>query len=205
MSRIAPEVWARLAGERVQGETLWARRATPDVTERLVAALDADGRRHLLVLLTAGEANLQDTQSRGVAVATRDLVMPAHATGRYLDITCQDAAGHEAFDLIGGELAERLATGRETAPEVVARVLAKWRRFWGQFPQQMLSREEQIGLFAELWFLSVWLTQRIGVSEAVTRWRGPFGARHDFEWAARRMDTDADDMGHEIFRCSVWL
>ena len=191
MSRIAPEVWARLTGGRVQGETLWARRATPDVTERLVAALDADGRRHLLVLLTAGEANLQDTQSRGVAVATRDLAMPAHAAGRYLDITCQDAAGQEAFDLIGGELAERLATGRETAPEVVARVLAKWRRFWGQIPQQMLSWEEQIGLFAELWFLSVWLVPQVGAVEAVTRWRGPFGARHDFEWAGKSVEVKA--------------
>lgn len=191
MSRIVSEVWTRLATERPQGETLWARRATPDVTERLVAALDADGRRHLLVLLTADEADLQDTQSRGVAVVTRDLAMPSHATGRYLDVTCQDATGHEAFDLIGGELAERLATGRETAPEVVARVLAKWRRFWGQVPQQMLSWEEQIGLFAEIWFLSVWLAPRVGASDAITRWRGPFGSRHDFEWAGKSVEVKA--------------
>src|SRR5882757_4186519 len=106
MSRIAQDVWTRLAGERVQGETLWARRATPDVTDRLVAALDADGQHHLLILLSTGEADLQDTQSRGVGVGTRELVMPGHETGRYLDITCHDATGHEAFDLIGGELAE---------------------------------------------------------------------------------------------------
>ena len=191
MSRIGPDVWARLTGGPMQGEMLWARRATPDVTERLVAALDADGQRHLLVLLSADEADLQDTQSRGIAVVTRELVMPGHQAGRYLDITCHDASGHEAFDLIGGEVAERLATGRETAPEVVARVLAKWRRFWGQIPQQMLSWEEQIGLFAELWFLSVWLTPRIGASEAVTRWRGPLGARHDFEWAGKSVEVKA--------------
>jgi hypothetical protein len=70
MSRIVPEIWTRLAGERVQGETLWARRAAPEVTERLVAALDADGKRHFLVLLRVGEADMQDSQSRGVAVVT---------------------------------------------------------------------------------------------------------------------------------------
>ena len=105
MSHIDPQVWMRLANERVQGETLWARRAAPEMTDRLVAALDADGKHHLLVLLQAGEADAQDSQSRGVGVVTRELAVRNHHAGRYLDITCHDASGHEAFDLIGGELA----------------------------------------------------------------------------------------------------
>lgn len=120
MSRISADVWERLAGQQPQGKTLWARRAAPDVTERIVAALDSDGLRHLLVLLATDDDDLQDSQSRGIAVTTKELAMPGHATGRYLDITCQDASGHEAFDMIGGELAERLAAERETAPEVRA-------------------------------------------------------------------------------------
>lgn len=191
MSHIDPQVWTRLANERVQGETLWARRAAPEVTDRLVGALDADGKRHLLVLLRTGEPEVQDSQSRGVAVVTRELAVPGHEAGRYLDVTCHDPAGQEAFDLIGGELAERLSSGRETAPECVLRVLAKWRRFWGQLPRQILSREEQLGLFAELWFLSVWLIPRIGTAAAVARWRGPFASRHDFEWAGRSVEVKA--------------
>jgi hypothetical protein len=191
MSHIMPQIWERLAGEQVQGETLWARWAAPEVTDRLVAALDADGKRHLLVLLRAGEADIQDSQSRGVGVVTRDLAVPGHEAGRYIDITCHDAAGQEAFDLIGGELADRLASGRETATECVARVLAKWRRFWGQMPRQVLSREAQLGLFAELWFLSVWLVPRAGAPEAVTRWRGPFASRHDFEWVGHSVEVKA--------------
>lgn len=191
MSQIVPEVWTRLSGEKLQGEMLWARRAIPEVTDRLVAALDAEGKRHLLVLLATSEPDVKDTQSRGVGVLTRELAVPEHETGRYLDIICHDAAGHAAFDLIGGELADRLATGRETASECVTRVLAKWRRFWGQLPRQLLSREEQLGLFAELWFLSVWLVPRAGTSEAVARWRGPFASRHDFEWAGRSVEVKA--------------
>lgn len=191
MSRIAADVWTRLAGSQPHGETLWARRATPDVTERLVAALDADGLRHLLVLLATSDSNLQDSQSRGIAVTTRELTMPGHAAGRYLDVTCQDVSGHEAFDMIGGEVAERLATGRETAPEVVARVLSKWRRFWGQPPKQLLSRQEQIGLFAELWFLATWLIPKSGCANAISAWRGPLGSRHDFEWTGRSIEVKA--------------
>lgn len=191
MTGIAPEVWARLAAEEARGEALWARWAVPDVSGRLVAALDSDGRRHLLIPLAASEECADDSQSRGLGTMTRELEMPGHQPGRYLDITCYDATGHEAFDLLGGEIAERLAAGRETAPEVVTRVIAKWRRFWGQSPKQLLDRERQIGLFAEIWFLTHWLVPRCGASDAVSRWRGPFGARHDFEWRGRSIEVKA--------------
>jgi len=191
MNTIAPEVWVRLSSEQVSGETLWARWAAPDVTERLVAALDSDGKRHLLIPVLPSEKGVEDSKSRGMEVATRELAMPNHAPGRYLDLTCHEATGYQAFDLIGGELAERLAADEETAPETVTRVLAKWRRFWGQSPKQLLSREKQIGLFAEVWFLAYWLIPRFGVDEAVVRWRGPFGSRHDFEWPGRSVEIKA--------------
>jgi hypothetical protein len=113
-------------------------------------------------------------------VATRTLTFDG-LTDRYLDVTCHDPTGNDGFDLIGGELASRLSTQSEAASEAVQRVLAKWRRFWGQLPRQLLTREQVVGLFAELWFLDVWLTPAVGVAQAVARWRGPFGARHDFE------------------------
>jgi hypothetical protein len=156
-----------------------------------VAALDSDGKRHLLIPLATSEEGTDDSQSRGLGVTVRKLEMPGHEPGRYIDITCHDATGHEAFDLIGGEIAERLAAGRETAPEIVTRVIAKWRRFWGQLPKQLLSRERQIGLFAEVWFLAHWLIPRCEAGDAVSRWRGPFGARHDFEWLRRSVEVKA--------------
>jgi len=191
VSRIAPEVWTRLAGGRVRGETLWARRAAPDVSDVLLAAINADGRRHFLVRLEEGQDGLHDADSRGMGVMTRELEVPGHEAGRYLDITCHDAGGYEAFDLIGGEIAERLVGHHETPAESVARVVAKWRRFWGQPPRQMLSQEEQLGLFAELWFLTIWLAPLIGPAEALNRWRGAFGARHDFEWSGRSVEVKA--------------
>lgn len=143
------------------------------------------------MLLKSGEQDFHDAQSRGMSVLTRELIVTGHEAGRYLDIACHDAAGHAAFDLIGAELAQRLAEERELGPECVAHVLAKWRRFWGQLPRQLLSRAEQLGLFAEIWFLHVWLIPRMGIAEAVARWRGPFGARHDFEWRGRSVEVKA--------------
>lgn len=191
MTPITPEVWARLSINTPLGETLSARLATPDISKRLLAGIDGQGRRHFLLLLLEGENEIEDRQSRGVHATTRQLTMPDHSSGIYLDITCLDAAGYNAFDLIGGEIASRLATGREAASEVVSRTLAKWRRFWGQAPAQMLSRNEQLGLFAELWFLSRWLSPRAGPAAAVERWRGPSGGRHDFQWSERSVEVKA--------------
>jgi hypothetical protein len=181
-------VWARLQGDRVQGEMLWARQACTEVTDRLLAALDADERRHLLVPIEESDSAVEDSQSRGIAVVTRELAGRGYDHGRYLDIICLDGAGHDAFDVIGGELAERIASGTETSAECVMRVLAKWRRFWGQTPKNLLSRDAQVGLFAELWFLAFWLIPKRGIS-AARDWRGPFGSRHDFEWANRSVEV----------------
>lgn len=191
MSGIGPEVWERLGTSRTIGESLTARLAIPGVTNRLLAALDSERRRHLLIQLQPAETELHDDQSRGVSVKTRELFVLEHGSGRYLDICCNDESGYSALDLIGGEIAVGLIPHGATPARLVELVLAKWRRFWGELPRQMLSYEEQLGLFAELWFLSTWLATHIGVSEAVIPWRGPFGARHDFEWADRSIEVKA--------------
>lgn len=191
MRGIESDVWDRLGTTISTGESLTARLAMPSVTKRLLAALDSESRRHLLIQLLPDEVELRDDQSRGVSVATRELVIHDHGSGRYLDICCIDASGYNALDLLGGEIAYGLSASSTTPARLVELVLAKWRRFWGELPRQMLSREEQLGLFAELWFLSTWLITRIGVSDAVIPWRGPFGARHDFEWVGRSIEVKA--------------
>lgn len=191
MSQIAPEIWKRLESSRPIGENLTARVAVPQHTDRLLCAIDAAMQRHLLVPLRAGEQELRDTESRGLSVETKDLTVHGYDVSRYLDIKCEDATGHNTFDLIGTEIAGVLSRDPSSPADTVHRVLAKWRRFWGQLPRHILSREQQLGLFAELWFLTMWLVPKIGASEATRRWRGPFGARHDFEWPGRSIEVKA--------------
>jgi hypothetical protein len=191
MSYIAPEVWRRLEQSRPAGDNLTARQAIPAGSPRLQCALDSKGRRHLLIALQENEDALRDTQSRGVHVETRDLIVRGHPSARYLDIICLDVTGHPVLDLIGGELATALSMPEAKPAEIVKRVLAKWRRFWGLLPRTMLSREEILGLFAELWFFLVWLLPSAGASETVQRWRGPMGSRHDYEWTGKSVEVKA--------------
>lgn len=191
MSRISPEIWLRLESSPPAGENLTARLAVPEHTDQLLCAIDSLRQRHILIPLRAEEDGLYDAESRGLSVDTKELTVHGYDPSRYLDIRCEDAAGHDALDLIGNEIAGLLARGSSPPAEIVHRVLVKWRRFWGQLPRQILSREEQLGLFAELWFLVMWLIPKIEAAESIRRWRGPYGACHDFEWSGRSIEVKA--------------
>jgi len=189
MISIGQDAWAKL-GKCPDGEKLVARPALPEITQRLLCALDSANHRHLLIPLEPTDADYADVQSRGIRALTKELAVRGLKPERYLDMECLDASGYPAFDIIGGEIADDLKAGGKSPSEIVRRVLAKWRRFWGQLPQQLLSKEEQIGLFAELWFLSVWLLPKFG-TEIVLTWRGPWASRHDFEWPDKSVEVKA--------------
>jgi hypothetical protein len=91
---------------------------------------------------------------------------------------------------MGGDLASGLSDQSKQPAETVKRVLKKWRRFFGQIPQPILSINEQLGLFAELWFLAVWVIPKLGPG-AIMNWKGPWGSRHDFEWINKSVEVKA--------------
>jgi hypothetical protein len=186
---IPADVWKQIELRRPSGDELVARVALPAATPRLLAGIDARGRRYVLIALLEDDEPYKDVNSRGLSVVTQDLVLQGSAQGRYITVTCEESTGHPMLDLIGGEIAGRLEEGADAPADIVSRVLGKWRRFWGQLPRQMLTREEQIGLFSELWFLTYWLIPAVGVIDAVRRWRGPYGARHDFEHPALSIEA----------------
>lgn len=204
MSPIAPEVWTRLEQGRPVGDNLTARQAVP--SSRLHCALDSENRRHLLIALQKNEKELRDTQSRGIHVETRDLIVRGQPANRYLDIQCLDITGYPALDLIGGELVTEFSKPDAVPADVVKRVLAKWRRFWGLLPRTLLSREEVIGLFAELWFFLVWLLPTAGPAATSERWRGPMGSRHDYEWLGFSVEVKATTSTRDVCTGSTdWI
>lgn len=177
---IEARTWQKLEAEKLVSGRLAARPALPELNVPVLAALSHDGRRHFLLVLSDDDVELNDTGSRGLAVQTRELNNVGVPAGRYIDLECREQAGNEVFDLIGRDIAVRLGDGRARPAEAVTEVLAKWRRFWGQASQVSLSREALLGLFGEVWFLAHWLIP-INGPDAAGSWRGPQGARHDFQ------------------------
>ena len=153
----------------------------------MLGGIGGRGERKWIIALEANETGLADRKSRGLSVSTIELADEHGGSRRYLVLECEEVAGHAWFDLIGADLATMIVS--QAPAQVVARVLAKWRRFWGQPLKDLLTREAQIGLFAELWFLSRWLYPAAGPETAVIRWRGPLGARRDFEWPGNAVEV----------------
>lgn len=189
MNPAASDIWTKLDSSNPAGDKLNAKQPFPDISNKILFAIDSEKKRHILIILTESEGGLDDRNSRGLTVLTRDLRIHDKEPERYLDIECRDSAGYAAFDIIGLEIAKELSKAHYPPAEIVRRILARWRRFWGQIPSEMLSREELFGLCAELWFLSHWLIPSIAPLEAIVRWRGPYGARHDFEWPGRSVEV----------------
>ena len=191
MSDVSQETWSRLERDRPDGDHYRARLAYPQTSSSLLAALDANGDRHFLVAVDGGQIDLGDVNIRGIGLCVHQMAIPGQGLKWYLDLECRDPSGYEGFDTIGFEIARRLASRLERPEDVVFRVLSKWRRFWGEELKQLLSREEQIGLLCELHFLRSWLGHFLPPLEAVQRWRGPLGARHDFEWSSGGVEAKA--------------
>jgi hypothetical protein len=191
MVKFPSELWTLLETSLPSGEKLTAKLPAPDISSRVFSALDSEKQRHFLVQLEPDDLPYNDHQSRGIQVTTRELNVHGQEPSRYIDLLCLDIAGYSGFDLIGSEIITELAKGNRSPSEIVHMVLAKWRRFWGQIPQDLLSRNEVIGLIAELRFLSEKMIPEVGPAEAIRRWRGPFGSRHDFEWPGCSVEVKA--------------
>lgn len=193
--------WEKLEASRSVNDEWRVLSVAPALTNRLLGGISKTGNRCLLIALREGEETLNDAKSRGLSVRTEQLTEGAQKAGAYLVVECIDTTGHPLFDLIAGDLAAALQSADPAT--AVTRVLGKWRRFWSQAPRTMMSREEQLGLFAELWFLLHWMLPAVATDVAVKRWRGPIGARRDFEWVGHAIEVKCSNIVRgPVFRIS---
>lgn len=189
MIHLPQRIWEVLRGKIPEAGRLTAK-PIPNTGGRVYCAVDAQGRRRILIRLNQDEEGLANSNIRGIAVETRALILAEGGAREYIDILCRDSAGHAAFDLLAEEISRLLFEKNLPPAAAAAQVLAKWRRFWGKIPMSILGREAQIGLFAELRFLSGWLIPRQGAGAAMM-WRGPWGGRNDFESESLRAEVKA--------------
>lgn len=195
--------WDLLESQLPSGERLTVRSAMPNRRKDLLIAVDAMARHHLLVEIPPGEPrDLSDRTSRGIAVQTVEMNVGGGELRAFVDVACLEQPGHAALDTIAAELADALDAGASIGRiPLVQNVLGKWRRFWSGMSQGLLSREQQLGLFGELWFMLRWLGPSIGLARATRIWRGPIGARNDFEATRLGIEvktTSRVDSAHHI-------
>ena len=105
------------------------------------------------------------------------------------------------FSLLCDDLvacSRRLPTG-SSGVTFVGRRLASWRRLLEAGAPALLTPGEVRGLFGELWFLHQYLLEKLGPSNAIAAWGGPFGADQDFQassdtWEVKTIRPDATEI-----------
>lgn len=195
--------WDLLEATLASSTGLNARLAVPNQSAEVYIAIDTSNRRYILVRIPEGEtALLSGRITHGIAVQTVELSIDCQGTNAaFIEIACLDRAGYAALDTVTIELVNAITSGASISRvRLVQAVLSKWRRFWSGITNAGLAREEQVGLFGEIWFLRHWLLPIVGNS-AVETWRGPIGARNDFETAGYAVEVKTSsrvDGGHVI-------
>jgi hypothetical protein len=104
----------------------------------------------------------------------------------YLECLCLDADLNARFGVVADELMRAVeADPDRSAAELVADVLARWRRLVATKPQH-LSEAEIAGLWGELSVLEDLVALD---TTAVNAWRGPFKEPHDFRRDQRAIEV----------------
>lgn len=148
-------------------------------------ALDSSGRRHLLIPVAKSARGESDQRSSGVHVLLRDLVDKTEHT-TFVDIVCLKPHLDAVFDHLIDEVLDELVADPGRPLTVARKVLNRWREFLERERPGLLSEQELLGLFGELYVLWELCTL---APVAVQTWRGPSASRHDFQSGSVALET----------------
>ena len=150
----------------------------------LLAGIDHDGRRHLLIPLHAGEAARTDTKGRAVHLARI-----AEDGSQYLTVFCLLPDLHRVFTQFCRELVESIEGAASPAREAAA-AFERWRALFSEAAQHgLLSEEALIGLMGEL--VAVERLLNHGAPSDLRFWVGPHGDLHDIRSSTHAIEVKA--------------
>lgn len=148
-------------------------------------ALDSIGRRHLLIPAAQTLRGESDQRSSGVQIVLRDLVDGGIQT-TFVDIVCLKPHLDTVFDHLIDEVLDGVRSDPARPLTVARRVLGRWRELLERSRPGVLSEQELLGLYGELYVLNELCTL---TPAAIRTWRGPAAARHDFQSGSVALET----------------
>lgn len=159
---------------------------------RVLVALDADDRRHLLVPIASRHSLKQDDADGRAVLLRRRVLIDDESYSTFADLELEDESLTELFTTLCGEVLDRIAAKPDRAVAAMREALADWRSLLaGQ--RRLLGASELVGVFGELLVLHHLLSRDPG---AAVHWGGPNGATQDFQRGGDAVEvkstTDAD-------------
>lgn len=153
---------------------------------RLVAAVDHEGLRHLLIPLAAQQRVRRG--ATGAVLTLRERALEDVDTyGRYADLCCSRPDLNDVFTGLCSDVLTTVEKNPKRPLKAMYLVVDRWRALF-QSTGSPLDNEQLAGLFGELMVLR----RLIELSSAATEhWKGPSGHRHDFVFAPSAIEVKA--------------
>jgi len=189
-------IWEALANRSNASETAegWTfRRLQLDSACAVLGALrQPEGTPAILIEVnTRALGNVVEYPSaKGFEVYPEPVTLGPRGRAR-LCLVLADENYREVFEVLANDVAERLSSTSEE-PVAIRALLARlnvWQAFMRKHSGTSLAREEQVGLFGELLFLSEHLLKFLEPSDAIDAWKGPFGGTQDFDLRGRCVEV----------------
>ena len=202
ITNLNENIWANLRsdgdsasgyyGEYLRGDSAPAR--------RLLIFLDEDHRLHLVIAVdSVDKLKIINPKVNGLKIGIKKYRFHDSAAQQFIDLECGLAGFAGEFTEIVREISALILVDK-TDPEIaVNRTVATWQAFWGAEKKQLMTDEEQIGLYCELIVLQ--RLCRINAASALQAWKGPLKEKHDFqftEWSFEVKATRRDRHMHVI-------
>lgn len=151
---------------------------------RLLAAVDADGKRHLMIPLQARQRVTHSPTGVALSISERPLQSDDGYT-RYADIACHRRELDDVFTGLCRDVLVALEIDPARPYHTARVVVDRWRQLFAPLPKA-LTLAQAIGLFGELLVLIRLLEED---PDAVRHWAGPEGDRHDFNDGLRAVEV----------------
>jgi Putative PD-(D/E)XK family member, (DUF4420) len=151
-------------------------------------AIDALGRRHLLIPLSAEQQPIADHRSHGVSLSPRNLE-DDRGLAHYIDVACEEPDLRDLFAIFCDDLLDRLEDDSAAPAPVCLSVLERWRDLFNPEGGRLLGEQALVGLLAELHVLERIASR--GPMAALRLWTGPDKARADFTGSLASLEVKA--------------
>lgn len=188
------EVWSHLEEDYRSdpGSGRIQRRIIPGRRRDFFLGLEMPSRNRMLILRTspasiAGQASVP--KSHGVTVRMRD--RDTNPPTAEVELILTEQQHKDIFDLLIEDLvgAAEQPDDEKTGVTMFLTRLSDWQRLLMRMALGVLSRENQLGLWGELWTIRDVVGPAIGFNGAMRAWRGPFGADQDFQLPSAALEV----------------
>ena len=127
-------------------------------------------------------------------IAAFDVILQHLASSKtQLVLTLRERGKFDIFRVLCGDLmnATRKHNQAESGAAFIAVLnrLRRWQQMLDHAAVNLLTRQEQIGLFGELLFLRDFMGASIGIPNATMTWEGPEGDEQDFQFRGTALEV----------------